>query len=382
MFSSSPAPLDRHLSSADEAELAEALDLRRKQIDREISEFTVEKEKEFRKFEKRLRSEKRDAERQKILQCEREVGKVEGKGKGKGKRKGSTSGADGAGARVAENKEHREREDYGRVTGVRFGGATEIPIGSDGGQRKKENEKPVHERELEIQGLFTPTYLPLLRGAHQDDELLQSSHRGQESAPAASDPAALVSGSAPLIPTSSPHLSPNDPRKMSMSARRSSSRSDTSASSLRSSIRDPKQTRSPKRVLFSIDNVLVSPSTSPTRQGKISAFRKTALTNIPTTNGHVNGTSELLYSTTYIGSSHLLGWNGYEHVRVDEFDDLFPFDEDIEYGDHEPQVDGNGEEELGNEELENAREELPTSSPHAGSVPIEIKWPARRDPMG
>ncbi|KAL8998481.1 MAG: hypothetical protein Q9188_006096, partial [Gyalolechia gomerana] len=68
MSPSSSSPLERHLSRADEAQLAEALDLRRKQIDREISEFKVEKDKEFRKFEKRLRSEKRDAERQKILQ--------------------------------------------------------------------------------------------------------------------------------------------------------------------------------------------------------------------------------------------------------------------------------------------------------------------------
>ncbi|KAL8939443.1 MAG: hypothetical protein Q9216_003349 [Gyalolechia sp. 2 TL-2023] len=431
MSPSSSSPLDRHLSRADEAQLAEALDLRRKQIDREISEFRIEKEKEFRKFEKRLRSEKRDAERQKILQCEREVGKVEGKGR----RRRSSLPVDGAEGTGSGNGEVvlDGGGGGGRGSGVRFGPATEIPFESEG-QQKKENEHPVHEREVEFQGLFTPTYLPLLSGGHRDDDLrdniantdpdgiLQSDPQGQEFAPAASNTAASESSSAPAIPSSPRHLSSSDPRKMSMSARRSSSRSDTSASSLRSSIRNPKQMRSPKRVLFSIDNVVVSPSTSPTLQRKMKASRKsdsdqiqdqnamnerveiipsnssswrrnpsgqsrkTALTNIPTTNGHFNGTVKLQHHpAAQIGcasTSPSMGGDGFEHIRAEEDDDLFAFDEDIRYGNQDPEADKNGEEELKDEELGNTREELPTSSPHAGSLPIEIKWPERRDPRG
>ncbi|KAI4174263.1 MAG: hypothetical protein LQ343_002401 [Gyalolechia ehrenbergii] len=430
MSPSSSSPLERHLSRADEAQLAEALDLRRKQIDREISEFKVEKEKEFWKFEKRLRSEKRDAERQKILQCEREVGKVEGKGRRRG---GSSLRVDGARESAGDNRKNGEGDgggSHGRGSAVRFGGATEIPVESDGGQRKKENEQPVHEREVAFQGLFTPTYLPLLSGGQRDDDLrddmaktdaeaiLQSGRQGQESA---SNNAATVSGSAPSKPTNPRHLSSSDPRKMSMSARRSSSRSDTSVSSLRSSIRDPKQTRSPKRVLFSIDNVVVSPSTSPTLQRKINAWRKsgsdqfqapatmservevippyssswrrdpsgqsskTALTNIPTTSGHVNGSNKAHHPAAQIrrpSTSPSMGGDGFEHIRAEEDDDLFPFDEDLRYQDQEPQEDQAGEEELRDKELQNAHEDLSTSSPHAGSLPIEIKWPGMKDPRG
>ncbi|KAL8996195.1 MAG: hypothetical protein Q9188_006621 [Gyalolechia gomerana] len=246
--------------------------------------------------------------------------------------------------------------------------------------------------------------------ANTDAEaILQSGRQGQESD---SNNAPTVSGSALSIPTSPRHLSSNDPRKMSMSARRSSSRSDTSVSSLRSSIRDPKQTRSPKRVLFSIDNVVVSPSTSPTLQRKINASRKsgsdqfqapatmsetyssswrrdpsgqsskTALTNIPTTSGHVNGSNKAHHPAAQIrrlSTSPSMGGDGFEHIRAEEDDDLFPFGEDLRYQDQEPQED---EEELRDKELQNAHKDLPTSSPHAGSLPIEIKWPGRKDPRG
>ncbi|KAI4178780.1 MAG: hypothetical protein L6R41_008213 [Letrouitia leprolyta] len=425
--------MDRHLSRADEAQLAEALDLRRKQIDREISEFKVEKEKEFRKFEKRLRSEKRDAERQKILQCEREVGKLEGKGRRRGS---SLRVEEGFGENEGANGEVVLDGGGKGGSGVRFGGATEIPPESDGGQRKKDSGGPVHEREVEFQGLFTPSFLPLLSGGQGDHDLRedldnvdpegvsQSGQRDQESVRSTSNRAAQFSGSAPPIPASPRHLSSTDARKISMSFRRSSSRSDTSVSSLRSSIRDKKQPRSPKRVLFSINNVVVSPSTSPTLQRKNNASRKidndqlqapdpinekveiipsnfsnwqrdpsgqaskTALTNIPTTNnGHVNGTtSKLSHPAAQIGrpsTSPSMGADEFEHIRAEDDDDLFAFDEDIRYRDEDKEGnleehDGEGEEEL----EESVKEELPTSSPHAGSLPIEIRWPGRMDGRG
>ena len=422
--------LDRHLSSAEETQLAEALELRRKQIDREIAEYRADKEKEFRKFEKRLRSEKRDAERQKILQCEREVEKANFKRRGSKEKLGSPPAVDaGLNGSSIEG---------GRENGVRFAGATEIPPKSESGQRKKSagDQQPFHEREVEFQGLFTPTYLPLLSGRQKDElqddianagpsrpeKAPQSSRPVQSSAPAEMSTVAPSSDSTAPIPTSPRHSSSPDPRKMSLSERRSSSRSDTSISSLRSSLRNPKQTRSPKRVLFSINNVVVSPSTSPTMQRKMNAARKsdngrletseiieghaektyettswrcstsgqsnnkTALTNIPTTNGHSSGSNKLHHPAAQIArrtTSPSMGGDGFEHIGREDDDDLFAFDEDLKYRDIEPQDnDEEGEDGSRDEDLENRNEELPTSSPHAGSLPIEIKWPGRKDPRG
>lgn len=462
--------LDRHLSSAEEAQLAEALELRRKQIDREIAEYREEKEKEFRKFEKRLRSEKRDNERQKILQCEREVEKANVKRRGPKDQRHLQSEL---GLNGQQNLDTVFRGT--RSNGVRFGGATEIPqVGNpiqknhtskDGGPQ----EPFIHDRDVEFQGLFTPTYLPLLSGRHKDiingtisegsvkgdrvkkptttltqDAVESTNHRTkpsrsnvaesrekamQPSAPTKPSATAPMSGSAPLTMADPHHLSSSDPRKTSMSERRSSSRSDTSVSSLRSSLRDPKQPRSPKRVLFSIDDVVVSPSTSPAIQRMINASKKSdsidvvskldasdsdigkgddkfgpyawrrdttsqssksALTNIPNTNGYsVNvGSKPPAHPAAHIAlasTSPSMGVDGFEHIRRGEDDDdLFAFDEDIRYHNKDPQAndDVGADEELLDDEIKSKAQGLPTNSPHAGSLPIEIRWPGRKDPRG
>ncbi|KAI4118118.1 MAG: hypothetical protein LQ345_001757 [Seirophora villosa] len=454
--------LDRHLSSGEEAQLAEALELRRKQLDREIAEFAADKEKEFRKFEKRLRSEKRDTERQKILQCEREVEKANFKRRGSKDQRSAP-----AEVRNDEVKTADVVFEDSRSNGVRFAGATEIPQESNAGlKRRKAGDdgaaaegQPVHEHEVEFQGLFTPIYLPLLGGRRKDaaKEVVGEGADGSPHAsavgtpqpddarlptttaakpvekPTTSSTAAPTSGSAPLIRAHSHHLSSSDLRKLSMSERRSSSRSDTSVSSLRSSLRDPKQPRSPKRVLFSIDNVVVSPSTSPAMQRKISAAKKSdgidvvskldvadsrgrrgdvgildpyawrqynpgtqlnksTFTNVPAAHSSRSGDSSSsktpVHPAAHIGlgrTSPSMGGDGFEHIRGEEDDDLFAFDEDItdrgrNLGD-DAEDGGVLDEEL---DLENVREEdfLPTSSPHAGSLPIEIRWPSRKDPRG
>ncbi|KAL8757691.1 MAG: hypothetical protein Q9199_002022 [Rusavskia elegans] len=424
--------LERHLSNAEETQLAEALELRRRQLDREIAEFRVEKDKEFRKFEKRLRSEKRDSERLKILQCEREVEKANQK------RRGSR---DQLAVYPADDLNNTENTGDGhegtRSNGVRFSRAVEIPPDEDTHRQKKEAKKSTggassqdpqsaHEREVEFQGLFTPTYLPLLSGQHPDqreEPLNQTSTRPDGTSPTHEQTSssgatisglqALISGSAPPTPLHPHHLFSSDPRKMSMSERRSSSRSETSVASLRSSIRDRKQPRSPKRVLFSIDNVVVSPSTSPVMQRKASASKKdgsndrsvvipsysdapkdettldpstlpgkATLTNVPTTNGHANGGGRPVHQAAQIaGSSPSMGGDGFEHIRGEDDDDLFAFDEDVTYHDKAKDDDDLGDD-IKEDELGNGPEALPTSSPHAGSLPIEIKWPGRKDPRG
>ncbi|KAL8910710.1 MAG: hypothetical protein Q9171_004003 [Xanthocarpia ochracea] len=436
-----PASLERHLSNTEETQLAEALDLRRRQIDREIADFKVEKEKEFRKFEKRLRSEKRDTERLKILQCEREVDKATQKRRGSRDQLAIYSAHDLSPTGNAEAKDEATRSN-----GVRFSSAVEIPTEDDNCRQTKERKgltsgasaqdpQSSHEREVEFQGLFTPTYLPLLSGQHQDQRdhpLDHTSPRPDEtsptyeqtllSAPAILDCQGPISGSAPSTPAHPDHLSSSDPRKMSMAQRRSSSRSDTSVSSLRSSIRDRKQPRSPKRVLFSIDNVVVSPSTSPTIQRKANASRKNGnndrsvvipsyaevpkdealegyksprqprslsalpgkaiLTNVPTANGYGDSGGRQMHPAAQIASSSpSMGGDGFEHIRGEDDDDLFAFDEDVTYRD-EAKADDDAGDEIKEDELGSGPEALPTSSPHAGSLPIEIKWSGRKDSRG
>ncbi|KAL8655804.1 MAG: hypothetical protein Q9226_002898 [Calogaya cf. arnoldii] len=412
-----PSSLERHLSNAEETQLAEALELRRRQIDREIAEFKVDKDREFRKFEKRLRSEKRDTERLKILQCEREVEKANQK------RRGSRDSLAVYSAGDSNTTGNAADEDDGtRSNGVRFSSAVEIHADEKTRREKKEAKKSAsagssqdsqstHEREVEFHGLFTPTYLPLLSGKPTDQRegpLDQTSARPDEASPA---PEQNSSSGATTV---HPHQPPSgDPRKMSMSECRSPSRSDTSVSSLRSSIRDRKQHRSPKRVLFSIDNIVVSPSTSPVMQRKANASKKTgsndrsvvvpsysdapkdettpdrstlpgkaALTNVPTSSVQENGGGRLARPGAQMASSSpSMGGDGFEHIRGGDDDDLFAFDEDVTYRVRATAADDLGDE-IKEDELGNGLEALPTSSPHAGSLPIEIKWPGRRDPRG
>ncbi|KAL8873156.1 MAG: hypothetical protein Q9174_001325 [Haloplaca sp. 1 TL-2023] len=434
--------LDRPLSSTEEAQLAEALELRRKLIDREIAEFTAEKENEFRKFEKRLRSDKRDSERQKILQCEREVDKANQKRRRPGDQLTAHAKSQSNRGRKREDGDHR-----GRVDGVRSLEAEEIPTGLatgqpnlDGAQSKKqgisESQGSLHEREREFEGLFTPDYLPLLKG--QDQNIQQDSAEAilpERRTPSQLEQPALQSQSSPVSRNKSNTLatpgtlSPSDPRKMFMAERRSSSKSDISASSLRSSLRDPKSVRSSKKVLFSIDNALVSPSTSPVMQRKSNVTRNKAdtrdhedavpqpvattpsksqtndtspvwqrqpnsksgratLTNTPTAvnNTSANGASKLQHPAALIWStSPSMGGDDFEHIRGEEDEDLFGFDDgeiSSSYRDKEAADEEEIDEEIGDEELQAGKDQLPTNSPHAGSLPIEIKWPGRRDPRG
>ncbi|KAL8741437.1 MAG: hypothetical protein Q9190_005958 [Brigantiaea leucoxantha] len=450
---------DRHhpLSIHEEAQLADALDRKRKQIDREIVEYIADKEREYRKFEKRLRSEKRDAERQKILQCERELERAELK------RRSSRDQGIPTLSNGAEQKSPTASAPS-RVNGVRFAEATEIPLDGDTGYPNSNRRArsdwtnnppdglPVHEREVEFQGLFTPSYLPLLSGSHQLEEeqsgidgtaasqssdLTQSDQRAA-SALSPSRSAKQTTNSA----SSAPHTqlnSSSDPRDESMSHRRSSSRSDASIVSLRSSLRDPRQARSPKRVLFSIDNVVVSPSASLLTQRKATG-QKPAAGSRPTDNAISDPKLFVLDHEIGTGrnSTHPVHWkaeipsqrnakkpgadsgtaraqSNEDETRpvhpaaqmarssspamggMDDFeyvgdeDDLFTFDEDLQYkgkGQSDTTRGRNGhdgEDNMAEEEgVDKDRDQdlLPTNSPHAGSLPIEIRWPGRKDSRG
>ncbi|MCJ1292649.1 hypothetical protein MMC34_004202 [Xylographa carneopallida] len=155
-----------------------------------------------------------------------------------------------------------------------------------------------HEREIEFQGLFIPTYLPLLDNARQSNgsnggkpqspplhSLADLATRGRELSVTLSSSATLPATTYnPLhSPTISSKLSNSAPRPRLLEQRRSSSRSDISITSLRSSLRQPKTPRSPKHVLFAIDNTVLSPSTSPVvhRTDKYPPIPFSGLTNMP-----------------------------------------------------------------------------------------------------
>lgn len=284
----------------------------------------------------------------------------------------------------------------------------------------------LHERELEFQGLFTPSFLPLLNGIGTVDAVASG---GVDSPNAVSVLSTLDPGDSKVtanmstpssLPKTHQHLSlsPLQPRPLSASVprhpphkRRSSSRSDVSIASLRSSLRDPKQPRSPKRVLFSIGDKVVSPSTSPLMQ-RASSDSNVMPSKVPlgqsgiapdkeegvpdqgrawdmfpwskqdsssSSCGSAQVSSTLASRPMYPGGSSnkppYIGSDEFEHIDPD--DELFSFDEDIgsipaNHGDEDatetPPV---------SDEDEDLEEAMPTNSPHAGSLPIEIKWPSK-----
>ena len=416
----------------------EVLERKRKELEQEIADFKKKKEEEYRAFE-----------RQYTQAAYGTIGDVKRKDGGTAPEKQDTSSSP-----TQAQFLHYERSSsydsgdeaiegsgattkYGNPSGeTPESGATqahhEHSRGSQEGPMGSLSKAQLHERELEFQGLFTPSFLPLLDGkarhesarkdrqssAGDDPPLISLGNDDQQAKPKLSSSASFPDTHlrSSLSPPPARPLSASVPRQPSHQ-RRSSSRSDLSIASLRSSLRDPKQPRSPKRVLFSIGDVVVSPSTSPQVQRAKAASRSppSELVHVPTSVEHggpgavgnqssardmfpwsnkpsdidlINGTAPvrstatmpLTYPNGAGTTSPLIGGDDFE--RVDADDELFAFDEDM------------ADEQLGNEreqkletDFESNEDEddggaLPTSSPHAGSLPIEIKWPSRLVPSG
>lgn len=415
--------------------IAEMLKRKRKQIDREVADFKAEKEKDYIAFEQRLRAGGRDIDSQGAIRPSldaRDVDKRREEPPDYGEKQGSDMGF------KQETFPPVERSDLSSATNpldqhprlTEFSSRA-LEKGSATSFKPDAFTPPTfHEREVEFQGLFTPSYLPLLEGStdHQNNvpskPPLTISIEPNQLTTLARDTTSALSSSATLSTfvdsSSSPpiarHFSASLPKEGSLNIRRCSSRSDTSIASLRSSLRDPKQPRSPKRVLFSIDNVVVSPSTSPIaqRSSSVPQAQPKGLDNAPQGSERaVEGKSKEAYNVErwddrgfsaypqiadakpasrtgkqYAGglsyrpletlnAAPMVGGDDIERVGYD--DDLFSFDEDMDLG--EPGHSevkggdiGSDDEDLGDKEV------LTSSSPHAGSLPIEIKWPARPDP--
>ena len=420
--------------------IANALDRKRRDIEREIAEFTAMKEMEFIAFEKQLRAaDMKTGDLEIALQKEKSdrdnVKSLEGVERidtGPGLIAGVRRSLDFLRQNSLVDISNQDRQHINLSNGNAVGGNEPTVKPSSLGATES------HEREKEFQGLFTPSFLPLLDGSsrkHKDwpnepSRNLSIQPRASRlslrlSAPMPSSasfpPSVTISSNSPPTTRS---LSSSVPREAVSDHDQSASRSDVSAGCLRSSLRDPTQPRSPKRVLFSLDNVVVSPSTSPMAQKKTAASqdgvsgtddgpevfetgatvqrkeeslnggswdtRSTAAsTKQPSTVPAASKTSNAYTASSYQGSSGTGISTPHARNEADDSvsasldeDDLFRFDEDLDR--EEGQKPEEIENSVASEDDEASKEDPPPSttspgSPHAGSLPIEIKWPARRD---
>ena len=416
-----------------EHHITEALERKRRQLDQEIAQFRAEKEHDYNVFERRLRDKSKENGAQDASQSQRKRGRSKQK-----------NGAAEAGSTQKEGASWVQRESKnGNDFRMSLGEEAEDPHTAVQLSPRSEGSpgpsgrftEALQEREKEFQGVFTPSYLPLVEdtpgnGRSRSGEQFETSPFNSEGIPAARhNSSAMLSSSAETThpPMTSPPLQPARPLSSSVPPekplhhRSDSSRSDNSVASLRSSLRDPKQPRSPKRVLFSIDDTLVSPSTSPVAQRsnsksitkpadsidvaggfeKFEVVRNRNGSGLTVDKSEINGadfaaaglqadgwTTGLLAfgRTAESKSSNTLpsagGADDFEHL---DSDDLFTFDEDMERTgeskSQEPDLGGEYDEDLELDEKK-GKDSLTGSSPHAGSLPIEIKWSGRREGRG
>lgn len=201
---------------------------------------------------------------------------------------------------------------------------------------------------------------------------------------------------------------------------RLSSRSDASIDRRRSSLKNAREPKSPKRVQFSIDDTVVSPSTSPvasrcddavyrnpTNPAKgAKGFEKFEVlrgqrADKTSTNGMEGskGGGSLLAGTPAIPDSadssfgsyiqsigrqsdtslHLSTGTEEPFDLLDNDEDVFEFDENIGARGSSLARDSKEEDTMDDDDVEPENDDKPSltgSSPHAGSLPIEIKWGA------
>lgn len=416
-----------------EHQITEALDRKRRQLDQEIAEFKAEKEHEYRDFERQMKGKSRENDVQDALQNQRKRGRSE-----------QINTVAGAGCAQRVEATHVQRESDDRTIGQKDLGQemedlkdtirSKTNPGSSPDPPDQPNEA-LHEQERVFQGIFPPSYFPSVgdtladEGNRSMDLLHNPPFNSRDLSAARYNNSAMLSLSAETVHPSmtSPPLPPARPLSSSVPPekpshhRRDSSRSDTSIASLRSSLRDPKQPRSPKRVLFSIDDTVVSPSTSPIAQrlqssaqikptnsvDNIGGFEKFEVVRNHNRNGpavnrsrnnDANLSSSIATANAWTASLSTFGRATESNLSkpspsasgADDFeylgsDDLFTFDEHMGWaGKHKTQETDLEDEydEDGEVKDKKSKDPLTASSPHAGSLPIEIKWPGRRDGRG
>ena len=265
--------------------IVEALDRKRKVLESEISHFKALKEEEFRDYERELQLAHKQDEGQSILNTSHtdeitapDSGVHTG---GVGLIQNAINGNKGGPMSDTYAKHHH---DQSNVNSVGLSGKTGGErLGIENHQPESRSLTSSFDRTPNFRGLFTSNYLPLLDTPpryprqHGGSSLLLSSPQDPNLASHARTTETQLSSSATLPATSfsSLHSPPQNssfsasiPRPTVLQGRRPSSRSDMSITSLRSSLRQPKSPKSPKHVLFSIDNLVLSPSTSPVLRRK------------------------------------------------------------------------------------------------------------------
>ena len=417
------------------------LDKKRRELDKEIAAFKARKDDEYRLFEKNLKAYYRNIGE---LPAEEEESKIKAESFPKPtETKPAVQTPMPQQKERGEHTQEKKNETIGAssqsIQGLYEAVSTRHSAsgrgGSPGPSESAKRKRQPHEHERELYGLFTPNYLPLLDSRSREgdrrssSELLEAANlEKKESSTPKRSTAAILSSSAEYHnqPMSSPPppparpLSASVPQDESLGHRRSSSNSGDPMGNRRSSLRNPKEPRSPKRVLFSIDDTVVSPSTSPVAQRSSSVTTNQAMRlqgsfqkndSFETIKGKqdkvlpgdksATATASVL-GTAFSGpssgwsssisplrwayesenrnkSSPFVGGDDFEHVDRD--DDLFDFDEDLDAANSREvkKEDTRGSNSIEEEAVEDVESQktLVGSSPHAGSLPIEIKWPGR-----
>lgn len=424
-----------------EKDLICRLDKKRRELDKEIAAFKAQKDEEFGLFEKNLKAYYLNIGE---LSAEDEEQKVKAEYSANHTQTKAT--VQTPLSQQKENEEHPQEKKNRSVgapnqsfQGLHRAASTSHPAsrraGSPGPSESAKRKRQPHEHERDLYGVFTPNYLPLLDSRPQEghrrssSELLEAANleREESSAPKRSAAGVLSSSaeyhnqpmSSPPPPPARP-LSASVPQGESIGHRRTSSNPGDTMGNRRSSLRNPKEPRSPKRVLFSINDTVVSPSTSPVaqRSNPISSGKTFLLDaglqqndsfeiikgkqdKVPPVDKSATATASLL-GTSFSGpsgswgsgispfrwayesenrkTSPLVGGDDFEHLDRD--DDLFAFDEDLDVvnsrkmkEEQDRQSPNSAEEEVV-EDVE-SQKSLVGGSPHAGSLPIEIRWSGR-----
>lgn len=412
--------IDRtQFDAVEETWIRDVLNGKRAQIAREIEDFKVEKEREFAAFEQRLRGRGSVNSNEYSTSFEARF-----RNEKREEPRGLNYSVDGNPAINIESDSVRTNgiNNLSRSTKFMCNGHESQDSSSD-----SLLSNSLRGREMEFHGLFTPHYLPLLDvSAHTSKSRATTKYSEDIKSPR--DISSNLSSSATL-PSSTignnsslpflRHFSASVPGELGL--RRPSSRSDNSVGSRRSSLRDPKQPRSAKHVLFSINDVVLSPSTSPILSRSTAApeerdidslssnkLAKMTISKYEGLETWDKGLSALLKSdnnnTAFTASSQ------YSHTLYDlptsssstllnneddnfapnydtDGDDLFAFDEEANLSDDDDDnrlggnaATGSGSASgCGSDEEDGKDPDMTVGSPGAGSLPIEIKWPGRRD---
>ena len=322
--------------------------------------------------------------------------------------------------------------------GVKGDGASPATEGNIVRENRSDGDQ-IHDRDLEFAGVFTPPFLPLLDGGGGGSRPTSSSHEGAAPKREEETPASITDNNEDT-PNTSSEITPTTPPPPAPTRRSSIRHPTLSSLPTRTSTASAGDTqlppRSPKRVMLALDDsgTVVSPGTSPvverkagsgvsrvgrrSRRGvengvgdgfeivrrkgrgrkgerereKVGWANRVAAGAGAGAAGNYYGmelpTGGESKGTWAIGGARRGGAGGEfgsEQLVGGDWDDgdgVFEFDEDLAMGSSSGR---DLEKELGTEEDELTGVEEPSggdgavgTSPHAGSLPIEIKWPERR----